>query len=387
VAVALSLPLPHWVDVFSGIRSWVTEQGLPWDLLPLSGGFETTLREWCAERRIDGVIGTLISSAWLEGLGAGRPPTVHIAWWAESVDAPTVSPDFGALGELAGRHLLEQQVGELVFLGLPGMAASSGIESGFRRVAEAGGVPLTVLRGRSPGLWAERLLAMGPGVGLHAVDDELARLAVAVLRDAGKRIPDDVAVVGCGDFPSESIRAGIDLSSPTWEMSEIGREAARLLDEAIAGECMEGGAGAGRVVVGLAPFVPGPSSLRLRASDRVIAACIGFMREHLDRPVGVDELARRAGMSRRKFEIAFKSFAGCGPYRHLQNLRLDAAARLLRETDDPMHRVAAKCGFGTQHLFSAAFREWAGVPPSRFRAKQRQGPAACWRDPRLRPDL
>jgi len=85
---------------------------------------------------------------------------------------------------------------------------------------------------------AERLLARAPDIdGLFAASDLMAFGALEALRAAGRRVPDDVAVVGFDNVPSAA-EALPPLTTVAQPVVETGRAMTRLLLARL-----EGGAG------------------------------------------------------------------------------------------------------------------------------------------------
>jgi DNA-binding LacI/PurR family transcriptional regulator len=79
----------------------------------------------------------------------------------------------------------------------------------------------------------ERLLDRHPALdAVFVASDLMAVGAVAALRDAGRRIPDDVAVVGFDDSQL-AMTTQPDLSSVRQPIEEMGREMTRLLMQEI----------------------------------------------------------------------------------------------------------------------------------------------------------
>jgi AraC family transcriptional regulator len=91
------------------------------------------------------------------------------------------------------------------------------------------------------------------------------------------------------------------------------------------------------------------------------------MREHLDEPIGLDELAALAGLSRFHFCTAFRQATGSTPYAWLVNLRIERARQLLAHPELPVTEIALAVGYETPSSFAAAFRKITGVTPSAFR--------------------
>lgn len=72
------------------------------------------------------------------------------------------------------------------------------------------------------------------------------------------------------------------------------------------------------------------------------------------------------------------SATGLSPARYIQSVRLNLAARMLRETQMSVSEIATASGFNSLIHFSASFRKQYGVPPSRYAAGQEAtGPEAA----------
>ena len=52
---------------------------------------------------------------------------------------------------------------------------------------------------------------------------------------------------------------------------------------------------------------------------------------------------------------------------NLTQMRLARAARLLRDTDQPIAKIADSVGYGSQIALTRAFRREVGVPPGTYR--------------------
>jgi transcriptional regulator GlxA family with amidase domain len=103
------------------------------------------------------------------------------------------------------------------------------------------------------------------------------------------------------------------------------------------------------------------------AEADAISSVMAWALEHLDRPMTVADLARRAAMSPRTFARAFAAAAGTSPMHWLARRRISAAQELLETTDLPVDRIAEKVGFGSAVTLRSRFTQVAGVPPSQYR--------------------
>ncbi len=97
-----------------------------------------------------------------------------------------------------------------------------------------------------------------------------------------------------------------------------------------------------------------------------------WMLEHLEDPVTVDELARRATMSPRTFARRFVAETGTTPHQWVTDQRVLRARQLLEETDLPVEAVARDAGFGSAALLRHHFTRCAGITPTAFRTQHRQ---------------
>jgi len=78
-------------------------------------------------------------------------------------------------------------------------------------------------------------------------------------------------------------------------------------------------------------------------------------------------LARRAGVPDRELSKAVNKVTGVNVSQFVNQVRLEEAARLLRETDDPVTRIQEQVGFLTRSNFYREFRKSHGEAPGTFR--------------------
>ncbi|WP_405982623.1 AraC family transcriptional regulator [Streptomyces sp. NBC_00158] len=80
-------------------------------------------------------------------------------------------------------------------------------------------------------------------------------------------------------------------------------------------------------------------------------------------------LAAEAGVSRATLARRFTALVGRPPMAYLTWWRLNLAAALLRDTEDPLAAVARRVGYGTPYALSHAFSREFGTTPGRYRAR------------------
>lgn len=96
-----------------------------------------------------------------------------------------------------------------------------------------------------------------------------------------------------------------------------------------------------------------------------------WMAGNLRRDLSVERLAERMAMSPRNFARRFAEALGVTPARHVQQLRIDAARRLLTDGQQPVERIAERCGFASAEAMRVAFQRHLNVAPAAFRARFR----------------
>jgi transcriptional regulator GlxA family with amidase domain len=172
-------------------------------------------------------------------------------------------------------------------------------------------------------------------------------------------------------YTSAGISAGIDLAL-AWVEEDLGTAAAlRVARELVLFLRRPGGQDQVSV------------SLQAQAAHtRPLHELQAWMAEHLDRRLPVDALADRLAMSPRNFARVFAQELGTTPARYLLLLRVEAARRLLEQTDKGLAQVATACGFASADVMRRAFLRALGTTPVRYRRHFRT-PAARSRLRRL----
>lgn len=94
---------------------------------------------------------------------------------------------------------------------------------------------------------------------------------------------------------------------------------------------------------------------------------LSWMPDHLDDDLSVAALARRLNLSERQFRRVFKAEVGVTPAEHVENVRLEAACRLLETTQSPIGHVARICGFGAVETMNRTFRRRLNTTPGEHR--------------------
>jgi len=108
--------------------------------------------------------------------------------------------------------------------------------------------------------------------------------------------------------------------------------------------------------------------LALQAAD-AFGPLLDWMLANLDKPLGVDTLAQRAGMTPRSFHRHFTARTRLTPAKAVERLRLDQARALIETTTSSLLAIARRVGFGSEERLRRAFQRAFGVGPSDYRGR------------------
>ncbi|MEU4687233.1 LacI family DNA-binding transcriptional regulator [Actinoplanes sp. NPDC023714] len=162
---------------------------------------------------------------------SGRPPAA----------VPYVDVDHAGGVAAAVRHLVAGGRRRIATIAGPqDMVAGQARLAGYRDTLDEAGLPALVANGdftRDSGVTAMReLLDRDPAIdAVFAASDLMAHGALQALRAAGRRVPDDVAVIGFDDFEI-SRYSDPPLTTVRQPIAEAGRTMAQLMLRLIAGD-------------------------------------------------------------------------------------------------------------------------------------------------------
>lgn len=109
---------------------------------------------------------------------------------------------------------------------------------------------------------------------------------------------------------------------------------------------------------------PGGTPQRLStAIDPLHVSIEELMRENLEEPLSIDELANRFTLSTRQLSRLFDRWVGIPPSQRYLALRLERGRHLLAATRMPVREIALACGFSSGATFGRAYRARYGMAP------------------------
>jgi len=110
----------------------------------------------------------------------------------------------------------------------------------------------------------------------------------------------------------------------------------------------------------------GKASSHLHPFKKMMPALDVIRREYTN-AIDLDRLARECHLSPSQFRRAFRKLLGKSPLQFILNVRLQAAADLLKSGRLGVTEIALECGFSDPSYFARQFRQHFGVSPSEYR--------------------
>ena len=112
-------------------------------------------------------------------------------------------------------------------------------------------------------------------------------------------------------------------------------------------------------------------SRELKLSDELIVQAKIWMQDNLSKHSLLSYLPEKLGVQKRTLNRRFKIATGKTPGEYLNEVRMNFACDLLKNTDLSILEIASFSGFSDNSWFSARFKQWSGSTPKAYRSSVR----------------
>lgn len=92
-----------------------------------------------------------------------------------------------------------------------------------------------------------------------------------------------------------------------------------------------------------------------------------FIKEKMDEPIVLQELADLVGLSLSRFKAWFKEETGTTPLDYVLKLKIKTASQLLEKGNNSIADIAFETGFQNQQYFATVFRKFTGMSPGEYK--------------------
>ena len=195
-------------------------------------------------------------------------------------------------------------------------------------------------------------------------------------------MPEEVAVLGVNNSTTLCLLSTPSLSSVSTDGKRRGRLAAELLHHYMSRSGRERDMGDDIPQEVTASCLPiwrvVPDGVRRRGStaafaveDPLVKKALDFILRKTHTGLHVEEVARRAGASRRTLERHFHQALGRTVYEEIRRQRIERACALLIESRQSIMEIALNSGFQSASDLANAFRKALGMRPGDYRERFR----------------
>jgi len=298
----------------------------------------------------------------------------------EALDFPQVGFHNQAVGQAAARHLIEEGLRQLLFIGNRETVSSPWRWKGFHEEAAACDIPVTFFgdgpsqRGQAKIRLSvqqrdlvETLGSFDPPVGVFANDDNRGEWVLEAAREAGLMVPREVAVCCVSSTP-----VICEWTRPTLSAYQLDHEGQGWLAGKWAHSTLAGEAPSNRL---LAPwkFVERDSSPHLRQSDPMIEEAVRCMKDRLAERLTIDEVAASIHTSKRTLERRFRDVLKQSPAGVMRGLRMKKTLLLLEEGSQPLKEVCVNAGWADVSQMGRLVKRQTGLSPAQYRLQAGRG--------------
>lgn len=322
--------------------------------------------------RPQGIIAYIADQNLVDAASRLSVPLVDTA--ISEVDIPmSVSLDNNEVGRLAAESLTRLGLEHFGYCGVRGKCASKERQTRFARHLQQSGFDLSpfsqrIAEGESQiGPLTNWLESLPKPVGILTFDDKLGERVLAACRWSSLSVPDQVAVLGIGNDDLVSKLTWPSLSSINVPAERIGFDAADILDHAMRRRRIK----RPRRQVSPSGVTMRSSTELLAVQDTLVESAAQYIRDHAGDAIGVEQIARAVGVSRRTLDRRFAHTLGRSVHEELAAIRMQKACTMLSENQQTVGSIAESCGFRTAASFSRAFHAYTGCWPTEYRNRLR----------------
>ncbi|MGC9259064.1 MAG: substrate-binding domain-containing protein [Phycisphaerae bacterium] len=302
-----------------------------------------------------------------------RKPIVNIGTLHE-FPAPRVAADMEKVVQLTIEYFTQHGFQHLAYYVRLGNKAELDKLRMFESGAAAARLTFHVLDcSNSPD--RERLRQLGQQISqlpkplaVTAQRDEFAVDIILAARIAQLRVPQDVAVLGCGDDPGICLSAPIPMSSINNNLEVVGYRAAALLDGLMHGESPPTNA----ILIPPLRVSTRKSTDILAVTEEDVLAAISIIKKRYMEPLTAKSVAAEIHVSERKLFDLFQHHLGHSVKEEILRQRIECAEHLLTQTRKKIQNVAWDSGFNTLSQMVKVFRRVKGTTPGAFRREVRR---------------
>jgi LacI family transcriptional regulator len=377
VALVIESSREYGRGLLLGIARYAREHG-QWSMFFRPRALDQAAPAWLRRWRGDGILARIENRRMARLILAAGRPTIDLRRLLPELGLPHVGADHRAAVTLAVDHLRDRGFRHFGFCACPWDRLLEMRSAYFAQRLDPALHTWSVLRvmprrGRAA-TWEQQqrqiagwIKRLPRPVGILAGNDDCGLQVLDACHRAGRKVPEDVAVVGIDNDEYVCRVANPPLSSVDLNLAEIGYRAAELLERMMSGQR----APAEPVVIAPRGVVTRQSTDILAIEDRLVAEAVQIIRRRACDGLLVETVARQLAVSRSSLERRFEAVLKRSPKAEMLRVQLDRATELLAWTELSIATIAERSGFASAKYFSETFHRRSGMTAQEYRRRYR----------------
>jgi LacI family transcriptional regulator len=376
VLLLVDTAAPFGRAVIQGIGRYALEHG-PWSIQFVYRVLDSLPPQWIKDWRGDGIISRTVNAKQAKMLWATKLPLVELHSHPR-FGIPQIRVDLQKEGRIAVRHFLDCGLRHFAFFSYGDAWWIKLHKNAFCEAVAEKGSDCHCYRppasDRSMPYWRESqrpglvkwLQSLPRPIGIFTAGDIHSAFLLDVCRENDISVPEEAAILGMGNDSVICEHVRPTLSSLDVDARRVGYEAAKLLDQMMAGK-------PAKEIVYVSPshVVVRQSTDLVAIEDADVAQALGFIRKYACFGIDVARVTREAGLSRRSLERRFRQYVGRSPKAEIMRVRIERAKMLMFQTDQTSESIARMSGFASLEYFTRVFRRMVGMKPQAYRKMRR----------------
>jgi LacI family transcriptional regulator len=362
--------------IVEGIARYALENG-PWSIQFELQGLDALPPKWLKNWSGDGIITRTISLKSAKLLWATHLPIVEMLG-SPKIGTAQVLGDFDVMAQMAAEHFLSCGLRQFAYFTTGEVFWIKTHRDAFQNVIAEKGYTCHCyhppISAQAVPHWDERqrprlikwIHSLPRPIGIFVSGDSPALPLLDVCRELHIAVPEEIAILAVGNDPVICETVHPTLSSLDLDARRIGYEAARLLDQKMAGKKT-------KEIVRIPPsrVVVRQSTDLMVIPDADMVQAMRFIRDFACKGITVSRVTEEVGLSLSVLERRFHQYLGRTPKAEIMRVQIEHAKVLLARTDKTSGSIAHQCGFHSLQYFTNAFSHKVGMTPHAYRRRHR----------------
>ncbi|GHC57468.1 XylR family transcriptional regulator [Roseibacillus persicicus] len=380
IAVLIETSRAYGRGIFHGIADYSRAHG-PWSFTVQERDLRGGIPEWIQTWEGDGILCRAFNPELAELLAKAPCPVVDLYGRMQHPDIPWLDTNPDGIAKMAVEFYLNAAFTQFAYCGFHGLWFSDQREKAFVALLKKLGFPCSVyeapanfenqdvatregLHPQGSDSIREWVSNLPKGTAILACNDVRAQQLTTAAAAVGRKIPDDLAIMGVDNDKIICRFANPSLSSIEPDTRLLGYTGSAWLHRLIKGETLPSHS----ALIDPIGIKERTSTDLIASEDEIFVKALRFIRRLTDQRTQVEDVLKHVGRSRNTVESRFREILGHSIRDEITAARIRRARCLLQQTRWPLHKIAEASGFATTAHFCRAFKNAEKQTPTEFRS-------------------